>query len=796
MSSFVPHPKLLAGVMLACLATFAQTGAETEVAPPSGSPAETEPGTAPAVSTGNAAASPVRLGFVRTLIHDQRILTTAPTRTTTRDLRWMVPLAGGIAFLLATDARNMHERIHTADVRYRSLKISNGGAAALAGIPLFLAWRGWHEGDNYTRDTGMLGVRAAVDSLIAAEALRLVTQRARPLEAGGSGDFFRGSAASSSFPSMHAAGAWAVAAVVAERYPGWLTKTGVYGLAAAVSLSRVTGREHFPSDVAAGTALGWLVGRYVSHTARAPRAWMAPLAEPHTVAPGSSYVPMDSWIYGALDRLAALGMIPSQTSGLRPWTRAECRRQLQEAHERSRTIAPEALELIAALERELSKDEKSSLVVDSIYFRNGVIAGPALNDSMHFGQTWINDSGRPFGRGWNSYAGFTARAESGRFFASVRAEAQHSPGSGAESLPVRQEIATLDSNPLTAAAAQPATNRFRAVEASAGIRLGDVEISAGKQELWWGPTQDAPLSFGSNAEPTKNLKVSTVHPLRLPGVFSRAGGIRVEFVIGKLGGQRYTWRPWFNAQKISFKLTDNLELGFTRWSILWGVGHPITLDSFVRNFAALNSPNGPAGVGRTDPGDRKGGFDFRYRIPGLRNWLTLYSDSYCDDDPSPLAAPRRAAINPGLYLTRVPGIPKLDLRVEAPATTPMGWNQGGQFIYYNNQYHSGNTNYGNLLGNPVGRDGRVLQGWSAYHLSARDKIELGYRQFKGSTNFLPGGETQSDATLKASFTLGGGWFVSSMFQYERFRVPMLGGPQRNLSGWLQLTWEPKWRILL
>jgi hypothetical protein len=144
----------------------------------------------------------------------------------------------------------------------------------------------------------------------------------------------------------------------------------------------------------------------------------------------------------------------------------------------------------------------------------------------------------------------------------------------------------------------------------------------------------------------------------------------------------------------------------------------------------------------------------------------------------------------------VPGIPKLDLRVEAPATTPMGWNQGGQFIYYNNQYHSGNTNYGNLLGNPVGRDGRVLQGWSAYHLSARDKIELGYRQFKGSTNFLPGGETQSDATLKASFALGGGWFVSSTFQYERFRVPMLGGPQRNLSGWLQLTWEPKWRILL
>src|SRR6185369_7357186 len=135
-------------------------------------------------------------------------------------------------------------------------------------------------------------------------------------------------------------------------------------------------------------------------------------------------------------------------------------------------------------------------------------------------------------------------------------------------------------------------------------------------------------------------------------------------------------------------------------------------------------PDGRPGVSRGDPGDRRGGVDVRYRIPGLRDWLTLYSDSYCDDDPSPLAAPRRAAINPGLFLTRVPGVSRLDLRVEAPSTTPLGWDQGGQFIYFNNQYHSSNTNYGKLLGNSVGRDGRAVQGWATYHLSARDKVEL------------------------------------------------------------------------
>jgi hypothetical protein len=265
--------------------------------------------------------------------------------------------------------------------------------------------------------------------------------------------------------------------------------------------------------------------------------------------------------------------------------------------------------------------------------------------------------------------------------------------------------------------------------------------------------------------------------------------------MGKLGGQMYTWRPWFNALKISFKLTENLEMGFTRWSILWGVGHPITVHSLIRNFVSTSSPMGNLGVGANDPGDRKGGFDFRYRVPGLRNWLTLYTDSYCDDDPSPLAAPRRAAINPGIYLTRVPGVPKLDFRVEAPSTTPLGLDQGGFFIYINNQYRSGNTNYGKLVGSSVGRDGRAIEAWSTYWFSPRNKLEVGFRRLKVSANFLPGGATQSDGSLRSSFMLGRDWHADAFLQYEKFYVPLLGARRDNLSGSVQVTWEPNRKIL-
>ncbi len=55
---------------------------------------------------------------------------------------------------------------------------------------------------------------------------------------------------------------------------------------------------------------------------------------PRYPAAGSTYVPLDSWIYPALERLAALGYIHTQFAGIRPWTRLECARLIDEAGER------------------------------------------------------------------------------------------------------------------------------------------------------------------------------------------------------------------------------------------------------------------------------------------------------------------------------------------------------------------------------------------------------------------------------------------------------------------------------
>jgi len=45
---------------------------------------------------------------------------------------------------------------------------------------------------------------------------------------------------------------------------------------------------------------------------------------------------------------------------------------------------------------------------------------------------------------------------------------------------------------------------------------------------------------------------------------------------------------------------------------------------------SLFSTSNSIGRGQ-DPGDRRSTFDFTYRIPGFRKWLTLYDDSFVEE---------------------------------------------------------------------------------------------------------------------------------------------------------------------
>jgi hypothetical protein len=521
---------------------------------------------------------------------------------------------------------------------------------------------------------------------------------------------------------------------------------------------------------------------------------------------GPVYVSLDSWIYPALKRLASLGYIPGEDGLSAPWTRRQCLLLVEEAENiaarRSIRVSAaalnrEALRLIVALKTEFEHDDHSSASasVESVYSRYMRIAGPPLRDSYHFGQTIVNDFGRPYAQGNSTVDGFSAYGTLGRFSAYFRGEYQYAGGRDAYSQSITDFVARADGVPPTIAAALTPINKFDPLEMYVGARLGIFNVTFGKQNLWWGPGEDSAFNFSNNAEPFYAMHVAQALPIVLPGLFRFFGRIRTEFVVGKLSGHQYPSRPLMNAQKVTFQLTRDFDVGFTRSSLFGGVGHPLTTGSFFRSFFSAASTGGSAFGSANDPGDRRSGFDFVWRVPWLRHYLTIYSDSLADDEPNPLASPRRSAWGPGVYITQLPRLKHLDLRFETYSTWLYRGDAGGRFIYWNDQYRDAYTNNGNLLGSWVGRDARAYSASSTYWWSAQNTLTASFRQIKTGGNFLPGGGTQTDVSLTFQRELRPELMGKFFVQYERYWIPILGAPKRNVTANVELTFSPRnWAI--
>lgn len=521
----------------------------------------------------------------------------------------------------------------------------------------------------------------------------------------------------------------------------------------------------------------------------------SPLAGELSTKRGSPFVELDSWVYPAIERLQALGYIHAAFLGDRPWTRVECASLVSEAGANITGQSPhEVRQMYAALQAEFQSEITGSRMhsarVESAYASVTGISGTPLNDSYHFGQTIINNFGRPYQEGFNSYDGFSAYASAGRFVIYTRAEFQHAPSAPSFSPGTLQFISTIDQNPLQPAAPIAAVNQFRLLDTYVAASFGGWNLSFGKQSFWWAPNEGGAFMFSDNAEPIYTFRASRILPFELPWIFRLLGPIKVDLFFGKLSGNQFPPRPLIHGELITFRPTPNLELGFSRTSEFSGVGRPLTWKSLFRSYTLFTSAFGEPP--NANAGKRTGGFYASYRIPRLRNWLTIYGDSLSDDDPSPLANPSRAAVSAGFYMPRLPGLQNVDLRAEAVYTDVPNGEPGGHFVYFDGFYHDLYTNKGNLIGSWIGRQGTGFQGWLRYWASAKDNVQFGYRHATVSNDFLPGGESVNDGSVKVNWWLAKDLSVSGSLQYERWFAPVLApSPQKNWTSAFNVTFWPQ-----
>jgi membrane-associated phospholipid phosphatase len=762
---------------------------------------------------------------IRHIAGDQVQFWTRPLHFQVKDLRWGLPFVGATAALIASDSWMSKQIPNKPNQLKRSQDISNYAVYSLIGLGGASFLFGHMTGNDHLTETGLLSGEAAIDSTIVAYGFKEVSQRPRPYLDSGNGTFFQGG---SSFPSEHSAIAWSVAGVWAHEYPGWFSKTLAYGLASAVTLTRVTGQQHFASDAFIGSALGWYFARQVYRAHHdvelGGSGWGSLLPEQipdHVRNPenmGSPDVPVDSWVYPAFERLIAMGYIHSAYVGMRPWTRMECARLLDEASDnlQNEDDSSEAQKLYNALSaefapetRRLSGAENLGANIDSIYTRVTGISGTPLRDSYHFAQTIVNDYGRPYGEGFNDVTGITSHAEAGPLSVSVQAEYQHAPAVASYPQSVLQATAAADGTPVLPNGVSE-LNRLDFLQGSIAFTFHNNQISFGKQSLWLGPSESGSFLMSNNAEPFPMLRIDRTSPYHLPLLSKLIGPIRTEFFIGQLSGHHWEYcavascvqadpsvpgvvgpnitpQPFIHGEKISFKPTPNLEIGMGITAMFGGPGLPVTWGNFLRTYY-IHSP-----TAANNPGKRTSEADFSYRIPGLRNWLTFYADTMVVDEISPIGS-TRANVNPGIYMPRFPKISKLQLRVEGlnESTT----NEFGPGFVYTDarRFHDGYTNDGLIMGNTIGRAGRGGEGWLTYSFAPRTDIQLGYRLQEVSPKFIGGGRLV-DYSASGDLTLSSALALSGSLQYEQWWFPVLSAtPNSDTTASFELRYCPRWHI--
>lgn len=133
----------------------------------------------------------------------------------------------------------------------------------LAALWLVLFWRAGRKGRIVALATLVV---VAISDQASANLLKSVFSRTRPPYALDSVRLLVDTTRSFSFPSAHAANAFAVASFVSTSYPR--TRVWLYVAAALIAYSRVYVGVHFPSDVLGGAVLGLAVGMGVAYLLR------------------------------------------------------------------------------------------------------------------------------------------------------------------------------------------------------------------------------------------------------------------------------------------------------------------------------------------------------------------------------------------------------------------------------------------------------------------------------------------------------------------------------------------------
>jgi hypothetical protein len=372
-----------------------------------------------------------------------------------------------------------------------------------------------------------------------------------------------------------------------------------------------------------------------------------------TAAPVSASVPLDSWIYPALDKLAGLGLIESGLQGSRPFSRHEAARLTREALDNAGADppVPVALEIIRRLERELRAALREvdggsatgyiqplrELRLEYLHQEGqpSVIASRSpggtqdLIDARQFALD-PNNFGLDYSEGHNGQVVLETEARLGSFF-----------------LVNWRPILLVD---------DAGDSSLRTLHGTATLGLGPLQVSAGRESLWWGQGRHGSLILTNNAAPLEMLRVTNPTPVLLPWIFRYLGPFRFDLFWSRMEADRLIPEPYLAGLRVNIKPRPWLELGASRTVMFGGEGRPeVHFADFITILGGKNLQ------GEEDTSNQLAALDARLKIPALAG-AELYGEWGGEDEAGGFISHKSWLA--GLYLPKLEPTGRLAMRLE------------------------------------------------------------------------------------------------------------------------------------
>jgi membrane-associated phospholipid phosphatase len=194
-------------------------------------------------------------------LEDQKELYSAPFKP--KNLKWDAFTLVGTAAFLATDRQVMRNVPHDhVDISHNLALLALGTTSVVSGG--IWAW-GIKKDDPHAKEFGELTLETLANTFLIYTPMQFAAGRERPDEGTGNGRFWRHRSFNTSFPAGHPMFTWAMSTMIAHEYPKTWVKILAYGAAVSVSGARLTGRNHFPSDIWVGSLLGYFITTHIFH---------------------------------------------------------------------------------------------------------------------------------------------------------------------------------------------------------------------------------------------------------------------------------------------------------------------------------------------------------------------------------------------------------------------------------------------------------------------------------------------------------------------------------------------------